>query len=92
MDGIIVGVELFENKPTIVIAAIESKYGSFEFNTVYYNKDTKNKYSVVPSTVSKYSFTKDNIIKKLNKNIEEAEVKLAEVVEQKQFILDYIST
>lgn len=84
--GVIVGFEQFEKLPTIVVVYLDTSYYSGGLKTVFINEKSKDKYEIIPcSDDSMVKLDKEEVIRKFNKDIEEAEITLATKIAQKKY-------
>ena len=83
--GIVVGFEEFKKLPTIVVAYL-SKDFSHEIKMLYFNKETK-EVEVIIADDDYLPFEKMDVIQKMDREIEAAEVKLIELRRKKEYFI-----
>lgn len=85
--GVIVGFENFEKLPTIVIAYLEMKWDEAELKFFYLNKDTED--AEIAATYDDYlPVQKDDVIKRLDREIVKKETELEELNKKKHYFLN----
>jgi hypothetical protein len=85
--GIIIGFEDFPSLPTIVIAYLKTDYWSSGVRFLYFNSDTKNT-EVIVADSSYVPIEKSEVIRKMNKEIEEKMTALADLKAKKKYFED----
>lgn len=76
--GTIIGFDNFESHPTIVIAYLETSYNEATIKYVYFNSETKD-IEICPLNDWDIPVTKEEVIKRFNKEIETKEREIAEI-------------
>jgi len=84
--GVIVGFDPFVNRPTIVIAFLETGYNSAEIKFVHLNADTKD-CEICPMIEKEFPFDKARVEGMFNRHIGAAEAALAEAKNKKAYFL-----
>lgn len=76
--GTIIGFDNFESHPTVIIAYLETSYDEAKINYVYFNSETKD-VEICPLNDWDIPFTKEEVIKRFNKEIEKREMEITEI-------------
>lgn len=81
--GCIIGFDQFEKSPTIVIAYLKTDYLSASIQFLYFNQHTQD---AEITTLNDWDIpvTKSDVLKKFNKEIEDAEQKIKETENKKE--------
>ena len=85
--GVIVGFEQFEKLPTIVIAYLEMKWDEAEIKFFYFNSDTDNA-EIAAAHDDYLPIQKDDVIKKLDREITKKEAEIEELNRKKNYFLN----
>ena len=87
--GVIVGFDAFENRPTIIVAYVETSYSSAEVKMAYIHKDSKDT-EIIPASSNEFLLSEKSRIKDfLDQAILQAEQLLEEKKAAKAYFLKY---
>jgi len=84
--GIIVGFDNFQELPTITIAYIKIDYNNATVKFVYFNSESKD-IDIAPCRESDLIFSKSDVIKKMDREIETKEKELEDLIRRKNYFL-----
>lgn len=85
--GVIVGFDEFQNRPTIIVAYVNSSYSGTELKFAYINKDSKDfELAAIQDFETKVSFAE--IQKQFDKKILEKEQELSKAQKEKEWFND----
>lgn len=85
--GVIVGFDEFQNRPTIVVAYIDSTYSGVELKFAYINKDSKD-YELAPLQEFETKVSYNEIQKQWDKKIFDKEQELSKLNSERQWFND----
>ena len=86
--GVVVGFEPFDTLPTIIVCYVDITYDSARLEFAYINAKTSDKYEMVVSVDDEISFTKEDVISRINRERESLREKLEELDRKERFFLD----
>lgn len=86
--GVIVGFDNFKERPTIIIAYLKSGYNEASIHFAHLNKDMKD-CEIVPMTEKELPFSKQRVIEEMNSQICNAEEKVRELKNKKEYFLTH---
>lgn len=86
--GVIVGFDNYQKLPTIVVAYLDIDYSSANIKMAYINEQSKENYELVRAEYDIPPFEKNNVIEKLDREINTTEEKLADLKVKRQYFID----
>lgn len=89
--GVVVGFEPFATLPTIVVCYVDITYDSAKLEFAAINEKTKDAYEMVVSIDDEISFTKDDVLTKINREREALKNKLVELDRKERFFLQHFN-
>lgn len=86
-SGVIVGFDEFQNRPTIVVAYIDSGYSSTELKFAYINKDSKDskEFEIAPLQEFETKISFQEILKQFDKKISDKAAEIEKVKQEKDW-------
>jgi len=88
--GVIVGFDNFAVLPTVIIAYVKRDHSGTPLVFAYLNSETK-ELEICPAGDDVLLFDQADVERRMNKDIEEAKVKLDDLIAKKQYFLDRFS-
>ncbi len=88
--GVIVGFDNFKENPTISVLYIKQDYSKSELMMEYINSFNKNA-QIIKASEDDIGFSKDTVLRHLNKQIENSEMAKAVAEQQKDLFLKYFN-
>lgn len=85
-SGVIVGFDLFKDLPTLTVMYIKRGY-SDPIQYTFFNTESKN-VEIVLDVDEGTPFSKENVIQKMNAEMEKKELELTQLQQSKQFFID----
>lgn len=86
--GVIVGFVPFKNKPSIVVAYLDTSYSSADMKFVTFNEDTKDFEIVADIDYNSLELDKANVLRLMDKDITKKEQELQDLVAKKNFFIE----
>lgn len=88
--GVIIGFDNFSANPTISVLYIKTDYSSSELKVEYINNFNKDA-QMVKASEDDLNFSKDTVLRHLNKKIQESEMSKVVAEQQKDLFLKYFN-
>lgn len=89
--GVVVGFEPFATLPTIIVCYVDITYDSAKLEFAAINEKTKDTYEMVVSIDDEISFTKDDVLTKINREREKLRDQLTELDRKERFFLEHFN-
>lgn len=89
--GVVVGFEPFETLPTIIVCYIDITWDSAKLEFAAINDKTKDKYEMVVSVDDDISFTKQDVLTKIERERQSLRDKLAELDRKERYFLEHFN-
>lgn len=86
--GVIVGFVPFKNKPSIVVAYLDTTYSSADLKFVTFNEDTRDFEIVADIDYNSMELDKGNVLRLMDKDITKKEQELQDLIAKKKFFLE----
>lgn len=85
--GVVVGFEPFVDLPTIIVAYIEHSYASANLKFAYVNKNSAEKYSLVPSLDDELPIDKAAVLDVFDRDITKKRAEIDDINARRDFFL-----
>ena len=85
-SGTIIGFDAFKNRPTIIVAYIESSYCSTDIKFLYYNTDTTD-VEICPANNNDLAYSKETIIEHMNRDMAKKKAEIDEIEQKRDFFI-----
>lgn len=89
--GVVVGFEPFATLPTIIVCYVDIAYDSAKLEFAAINEKTKDTYEMVVSIDDEISFTKDDVLTKINREREKLRDQMNELDRKERFFLEHFN-
>lgn len=88
-SGTIIGFDAFENRPTIIIAYLESGY-SADIRFLYYNADTTDA-EICLANKNDLACSKETVVERMNRDIAKKKAEIDEIKQKRDFFINHFS-
>lgn len=89
--GVVVGFEPFESCPTIIVCYVDITWSEAKLEFAYINNKTKDKYEIVMSIDDEISFTKEDVLTKLDREVAKKRDEINEIERKRAFFLEHFN-
>lgn len=89
--GVVVGFEPFASLPTIIVCYVDITYDSAKLEFAAINEKTKDTYEMVVSIDDEISFTKDDVLTKIDRERAKLREQLSELERKERFFLEHFN-
>jgi len=85
--GVIAGFDGFKDRPTIIIAYIETSYNGVNLHFAYINNESKD-IDIAPAQDFDLSYEKGEIVGKFDAEVEKKQIEIKDIERKKKYFLD----
>lgn len=85
--GVIAGFDSFKDRPTIIIAYIETAYNGVNLHFAYINSESKD-IEIAPAHDFDLSYEKGEIVGKFDAEVEKKQLEIKDIERKKKYFLD----
>ena len=89
--GVVVGFEPFESCPTIIVCYVDISWSEAKLEFAYINAKTHDKYELVMSIDDEISFTKEDVLTRLDREVAKKREEIAEIERKRTFFLEHFN-
>ena len=90
-SGVVVGFEPFDSLPTIIVCYLDADYNSSKISFAYINTDTREKFEIVASIDDDLPVRKQDVLSKMDREIEKKREEIADIERKRQYFLDHFN-